>query len=441
MQTTCHYTLLGVATDAGLEEIQAAYAKAIARFKRRLSEGRPLPIEHLDALHAARQVLTHPEHRAAYDRNRTHAPDRASAATDTPILTKATAKIHAFSTESTFEFRGKGDEYLRIWLVNIALSLLTLGIYSAWAKVRREKYFHRNFVLDGSAFDYHGNPKAILKGRVLMVLLFGLVSLAEYFGSAVHAAAMLGSLLVFPWLLVRSMRFRAHNTSYRGIRFAFSGSYRQALSLYLLHGGLSLVTLGLYFPAFLYRQKRFVADHLTFGDKPCRFDASAGLFYRGLAFPLLLWLMLLGAATLGAYAIVAKAGPVGGAMMLGLALLSWGALLIVGITLFSTLLLLPYTRVVGTNLLWNHTSLDVIRFHSTQRVSRYLAIVFSNWMLTLMTLGFFWPLAQVRLAHFRARNLTLIGTGRLDEFLSNQSGNPEAFGSETMDALDLDIAL
>jgi uncharacterized membrane protein YjgN (DUF898 family) len=441
MHAMCHYTLLGIATDAGLEEIQAAYAKAISRFKRRLSEGKPLPVEHLDALRTAYQVLAHPAHRAAYDRIRTEAPRLPSAIIDTGKVAAVTASPATFSTESTFEFRGKGDEYLRIWLVNIALSLLTLGIYSAWAKVRREKYFHRNFVLDGATFDYHGNPKAILKGRVLMVALFALVSLAEHLGSAVHAAASLCSLLVFPWLLVRSMRFRAHNTSYRGIRFTFSGSYRQALSLYLLHGGLSVLTLGLYFPAFLYRQKRFVANHLCFGDKPCRFEAGAKVFYRGLALPLILWLLFAGAAVVGAYGIVAKAGLIGGAMMLGLALLSWGALLSVGIVLFFLLILLPYTRVVGTNLLWNHTHSGAIRFHSTQKVSRYLAIVFSNWMLTLLTLGFFWPLAQIRLAHFRARNLTVVGANQLDEILANRGDDPEAFGGETMDALDLDIAL
>lgn len=39
-------------------------------------------------------------------------------------------------TRHDFEFRGRGGEYFRIWIVNLALSLLTLGIYSAWAKVR-----------------------------------------------------------------------------------------------------------------------------------------------------------------------------------------------------------------------------------------------------------------------------------------------------------------
>ena len=70
VQTTCHYSLLGLATDASNEEIAAAYARALARFKRRLAAGNPLPIEHLDALRDAHRTLSEPELRAAYDSER-----------------------------------------------------------------------------------------------------------------------------------------------------------------------------------------------------------------------------------------------------------------------------------------------------------------------------------------------------------------------------------
>lgn len=38
-------------------------------------------------------------------------------------------------------FSATGSEYFRIWIVNLLLSIVTLGIYSAWAKVRRNRYF------------------------------------------------------------------------------------------------------------------------------------------------------------------------------------------------------------------------------------------------------------------------------------------------------------
>ena len=49
------------------------------------------------------------------------------------------------------QFTGKAGEYFKIWIVNLCLSVLTLGIYSAWAKVRRKRYFYGSTLLAGSA--------------------------------------------------------------------------------------------------------------------------------------------------------------------------------------------------------------------------------------------------------------------------------------------------
>ncbi len=38
------------------------------------------------------------------------------------------------------EFKGNGFEYFQIWIVNIVLTIVTLGIYSAWATVRNKRY-------------------------------------------------------------------------------------------------------------------------------------------------------------------------------------------------------------------------------------------------------------------------------------------------------------
>ena len=55
------------------------------------------------------------------------------------------------NTETPFQFTGTGGEYFKIWIVNILLSIVTLGIYSAWAKVRRKQYFYGNTRVAGSA--------------------------------------------------------------------------------------------------------------------------------------------------------------------------------------------------------------------------------------------------------------------------------------------------
>ena len=49
----------------------------------------------------------------------------------------------------SFQFKGRAGEYFRIWIVNTLLSVVTLGVYSAWAKVKRLRYFYGSTFLDG----------------------------------------------------------------------------------------------------------------------------------------------------------------------------------------------------------------------------------------------------------------------------------------------------
>ena len=84
-----------------------------------------------------------------------------------------------FPVWGQFEFRGKASEYFAIWIVNMALTILTLGIYSAWAKVRRERFFYGNTVVHGSHFEYTADPVIVLRGRILAVVLFGLAGAAD----------------------------------------------------------------------------------------------------------------------------------------------------------------------------------------------------------------------------------------------------------------------
>ena len=72
---------------------------------------------------------------------------------------------------ASLEFKGSGSEYFKIWIVNLFLSILTLGIYSAWAKVRRKRYLYGNTSVKGASFEYHASPLTILKGRLIAVAL------------------------------------------------------------------------------------------------------------------------------------------------------------------------------------------------------------------------------------------------------------------------------
>ncbi|MFN9678084.1 MAG: DUF898 family protein, partial [Betaproteobacteria bacterium] len=131
-----------------------------------------------------------------------------------------TARL-AQETSEPLVFTGQGAEYFRIWIVNLALTVATLGIYSAWAKVRKTQYFWQNTQFHGHRFNYHGSPLAILRGRILAVVL--LLAYSWSFDISTTAAVIAVSVLclVAPWLFLRAQEFRLRNTSYRGLRFGF----------------------------------------------------------------------------------------------------------------------------------------------------------------------------------------------------------------------------
>ena len=92
-------------------------------------------------------------------------------------------------------FTGRTGDFFGIWFVNITLTILTLGIYSAWAKVRTKRFFYGNTHVGGRAFDYHANPVAILIGRLIVVGFFVaaniLSAVVPFFGFLFYPALIL----------------------------------------------------------------------------------------------------------------------------------------------------------------------------------------------------------------------------------------------------------
>ncbi|HEY7474352.1 MAG TPA: YjgN family protein, partial [Vicinamibacterales bacterium] len=178
-----------------------------------------------------------------------------------------------------FEFTGSGVEYFRIWIVNLALSIATLGIYSAWAKVRRTQYFYRHTHVAGARFQYLGRPGAILKGRIVAAILFGTYTAAGQLSPFYGLAAFGVLALVMPWLLARSFRFRLSNTSYRGIRFGFAGSTAGSYGVFLGLPLLTVLTLFVLGPFTHHRIKKYQIGQARFGQTSIAFLSRVSEFY------------------------------------------------------------------------------------------------------------------------------------------------------------------
>ena len=141
------------------------------------------------------------------------------------------------------DFTGTAAEYFRIWMVNFLLTIITIGIYSPWAKVRNKRYFYGSAWLGGANFEYHANPLTILAARLVLVAV--LVGGAYWIGEDNYrdAGYSLILTLVLPWALVRGLAFNARNSSWAGMRLSFKCDF---LPIYLIYSP-ALIINGLLF--------------------------------------------------------------------------------------------------------------------------------------------------------------------------------------------------
>lgn len=356
--------------------------------------------------------------------------------TQAPAVTPASDAASAWS----LEFKGSGSEYFRIWIVNLLLSILTLGIYSAWAKVRRNRYFYSNTTLAGSSFEYHGNAIAILKGRIVALLFVFGYQLA-FKQSLLLGFIMLGIFsALMPWLVWKSLQFKLYNSSYRGIRFGFRGDARQAYLTYLLWPLLALFSAYLLAPFVHQRIKRFQHNESRFGSTHFSFDGKVKQFYW--AYLVGFGIMLAGLVVISlvfggaAYAafVAVRNGHIGTAILFPIL----GFFLALYLWMFAVY---PIFLTLLQNLIWNQTKLGEHQFSCHLKWSRMSIIMLSNILGIVCTLGLFIPFAQIRALRYRLENMSLQVNGSLDHFIADTQEQVSATGEGMADLLDFDLSL
>ena len=359
--------------------------------------------------------------------------------TETAIHTEEALETKPFS------FTGTAKEYFGIWIVNLFLSIITLGIYTAWAKVRRLRYFYGNTWLDGHNFEYHAKPIQILIGRIIVVGYLVFTNIVANFYPIASLILILPYFVILPWVINKALAFNARMTSYRNVRFSFAGSYLQSLGILILMPLLVLSTLGLIAPIGSQMAVNYLGNNTKYGDMKFHTDVPLGALYGVLGWTILFTLaasITLGIAIFGA--IVASTGAAGllGAVDLGSEIDSSSAYLIYGLTIgifaFYAVLIFAYVyyRAGVRNVAYNFTTLDAVhRLRSTLSRLKYVWIIFSNFVLVILTVGLMRPWAAIRTWSYLATNTALLQSGELA--ITRNMDDPEG-NVATAEYLDID---
>lgn len=358
-------------------------------------------------------------------------------------------------------FTGSGTEYFRIWAVNLTLTICTLGLYGAWAKVRRLQYFYQHTLLDGSAFDYTANPVSILFGRVLALSLLLLYYVAFEHSAHAGLAVTLALAAVLPYLLWQSNRFKARNTRFRGLEFGFDGRLRDAYRVYVpviaiafgpsvaaahwlgpkddfwifLLTGLGFLVLPVFHALF----RQYVQSNLRFGDARFVFTARNTDFVQ-------VWAWGLGAIFVIAFFTGFFAFAVGaiGAVIWGKGSAApWiGVAFMLAVMWLIFTLLGSYFTARFQRLVWDKTVVGAVALHCEVPATRFMCIQCLNTLWVVLSLGLYRPFAAIRLARFRLECVSASGLEGLNTVAAGASQSRRgALGESAAELFDMDVGL
>ncbi len=373
------------------------------------------------------------------------------------------------------EFTGSGSEYFRVWIVNLLLIFVTLGIYLPWAKVRKIKYFYSNTLIDGHALDFHGNPRNMLRGTALVAVFFLLYSQAFSVSPWAALVASMAIIALWPVLFRASMRFRLSNTSWRGLRFEFSGNLKESfftvgLPLALILGPLSALTLysqgldlkanpqageelglmyvvfmGVYaliVPYFFWRTASYQHNHYNYSllrtELRCKPWDVYSIFLKTMGAVLLMaavvGLVLVMFTGVSIRSVVSSGGGVVGKLM-------FGVMFFVILAFAFNAGIRSYWTTRMQNLLWTRTGNSRIRFISDLKLGPYAWQQFKNYLFIFLTLGFYWPFAVVATKRMQLEAMSLRSRVDFNALVARSHAETDAAGDAAADLFDADLGI
>lgn len=387
-------------------------------------------------------------------------------------------------------FSGSGGEYFRVWIVNLLLSIVTLGLYTPWARRRTARYFYDHTMIAGSPLEFTAPLRKMVVSFILFALLYVAYKIAAETGQdTVVSIFIIAAALLAPYIWGSAMRFRLASTRWRGLQLHFAARWKDVYvaswPIFLMAAIWIAITFGLDFLSNDMAVPPARAQNGKPGPAWPRVDAPMlGLIALGLVLSVL---CIIRAEFNYKSLLVLRAGigkqhgrwkPVysdfvriwGATIVVFLA----GVALIVGLvagaaytvqSMFSTvrgpamfvlIFFIVIAAILGLvlasaparayrearmfKLIWSNVGLSQIaRFKCDLQHWAFVRLRIKNILLTLLTLGFYRPFARVSEYRMKADAVTLHVKGGLDQLVGELVRQQDALGDALADMAGLDI--
>ncbi|CAN5428676.1 YjgN family protein [soil metagenome] len=348
-------------------------------------------------------------------------------------------------------FTGNWQDFAPIAFTNLLLTIVTLGIYTFWARARVRRYLwsHTRFIDD--PLEWTGTGLELFLGYVLAFVLilvpFGVINLVLQ-GVLLRGHAGIGGLIVLVLYIMilflagvalfRALRYRLSRTYWHGIR---GGSDDQGIAYgwsYLWRTIAGIFTLGLMIPWSMTNLWNGRWNAMSFGPYEFRSDANwSPVFARFLLFylaPILLFgfVMVLAVTLAPLMNGFDPANPGRGAMIAfaaGAALfyvIYFGLLGVIAMIFYSA-----YMREAIGSL-----AIGDLSFSFTATAWQWIKLFLGNIGLVIVTLGIGYIFVGYRNWAFAARHLHVHGELSFSELTQSQTRAPGQ-GEGLLDAFDM----
>lgn len=306
------------------------------------------------------------------------------------------------------DFKGDGQTYFGIIIINWLLTAVTLGFYYPWAKEKNLKYLYSQTTLNGSPFEFHGTGKEMFKGFIkafgVVILLYALLFALLLLGMGTLGILLfyIGFIALLPIAIHGSYKYRMSRTSWRGIRFGYRGDRNELLINFFKWFGLTIITLGIYGSWFSINLRKYIIGNIRFGDIEMEYDGNGAEYFM-----LNLKGYLLTLITFGIYGF-------------------WWQQEIIEYYI---------------NNLKMHKDNQSIDFQTTVTGGGIFKLTIVNIILMIFTLGLAYAWVQMRTFKYIASNIELEGTIDLDTIHQTEAVYKDATGEDIGDMLDMDFVM
>ncbi|AQR74240.1 YjgN family protein [Sphingomonas sp. LM7] len=346
-----------------------------------------------------------------------------------------------------FEFHGSWREFAPIAFTNLLLSIVTLGIYTFWAKARERHYLWSQTRFIDDRLEWTGTGLELFIGYVMAFFLFivplGLIQFAIQALAIRGEDGLAGLLIVIFYLgflylvgvaIYRALRYRLSRTYWHGIR---GGSDDQGFGYALSHLWKTIVgslVLGLLVPWAMVNLWNERWNRMSFG--PYQFQSGARVTEAVMLRYLLYYLVPI-VLFIGGIVLVFTVGPAmanspegaQAALIIFLVVGYIGFFVVLG--LIALTFYAAYFREVVSKL-----SLGGLDFEFGARTKDWLMLFLGNVALVVCTLGIGAIFLGYRNWAFFVRHMQAYGTLDLDDFTQSTTREPKQ-GEGLLDAFDV----